>query len=306
MSAKMSLKVLEVSPAAFKNKLMGFARLMRLANTFTVVSNILAAHIIATAGNVQWHVLLVTIAASMCFYHAGMVINDCLDIEEDAIHDPDRPLPKGIVSLSQAWVLAGGLLALGLGLSYFAGVLCFLVAVVLVVAILTYNLSNRTGLYGCFTMGTCRFLNWCLGLSVAGELFGLSGYAFVVAFYVIALTILSRDEVHAQRPLLLRFSASVMMLGLVVLFVTLWHQDLLSPLALALSTAALVVVLGRFYRLSKSYSPATIRTTVGFMIMGLIPLDALLTLMAGYPVAAAFILLLIVPARALARRFYVT
>ena len=55
-----------------------FLKLVRAPAGFTAVSNILAAAIIATTGQLSVDVLMLCIA-SVCFYFAGMALNDCFD-----------------------------------------------------------------------------------------------------------------------------------------------------------------------------------------------------------------------------------
>ena len=283
-----------------------FAQLIRLPNLFTAASNIIAAHIVVTQGQPQWSLLLLTLIASLCFYHGGMILNDCFDIDEDKRDRPNRPLPSGLMSIKQAWVFGVGLMLVGLVLSYQLGYLTFSIAILLVIAIFLYNLSNRNGYLGCLAMGSCRLLNWCLALSVVSGFTLYWPYALVVGIYVTALTLISRDETQANRPELVYYCQIVMVLGAVFFLITLWLQEVMTLWGAVVLVSALLLVLKRLANLKAHYTTENIQTMVMFFVLGLIPLDASLVLIAGYPVEAVFILLLLLPSRLLARRLYVT
>ena len=119
--------------------LLPYLQLTRAPAVFTAVSNILAAHLIVSAGHVQWTPLLLLIASSSCLYLSGMVLNDCFDVREDARERPDRPLPSGRVTLTTGWLLGWGLLSLGVALAALVGTLQLGIAVALAVSIVLYD-----------------------------------------------------------------------------------------------------------------------------------------------------------------------
>ena len=288
------------------NSLKPFAQLIRLPNLFTAVSNVVAAHVIATHGSPQWSLLLLTLISSLCFYHGVMILNDCFDIDEDKVERPNRPIPSGAISLRQAWAMAIGLILVGLGVSYQLGALPFAIALLLVGAIFVYNMSNRSGYFGCFAMGSCRLLNWCLALSVVGGIATYWPYALIVGIYVTALTLISRDETQANRPQLVNYCALVMILGTVIFIASLWQQNAVDLWGKAVLIVALLVVITRLIKLKNYYHSENIQAMVMFFVLGLIPLDAILVFIAGFPVPATAIFILLLPSRFLAKRLYVT
>src|SRR5262249_39458533 len=155
---------------------------------FTALSNILAAHWIATGGVMQWRVFVLTAGASVFLYAAGMVLNDCFDLHEDARARPRRPLPSGRVSVPVAWASGWFLLASGVALAGMAGPRQIAVAGVLALAIVLYDGALKRLPVGALVMGGCRYLNWLLGLAVVP----LDRTAFLIALpvllYVAALT----------------------------------------------------------------------------------------------------------------------
>jgi 4-hydroxybenzoate polyprenyltransferase len=78
------------------------------------------------------------------------------------------------------------------------------------------------------------------------------------------------------------------------------------PLALAplaLGAAYIGMRLANTYR---SFTPANIQIMMRTLILGIIPLDAIMLFAAGHPVGATLLLGLMVPGRILAKRMYVT
>jgi geranylgeranylglycerol-phosphate geranylgeranyltransferase len=74
--------------------------------------------------------------ALMCL--GGNVINDFFDIEIDRINRPDRPLPSGRVSRPAALVMALAAFLSGLTLSFFLGMMTFMVGVLAVLLLVIY------------------------------------------------------------------------------------------------------------------------------------------------------------------------
>lgn len=281
----------------------GYLQLIRLPNLFTAASNIVAAHLIATGGSPLWLPLSFTIFASLCFYHGGMVLNDCLDFDEDKRSRSQRPLPAGLISLTVAWSLGVGLLLLGISITYILGMQAFVIGISLTTAIIIYNLSNKNGFFGCIMIGLCRSLNWCLGLSIISNFWLHWPIALLVGIYVAALTLISRDETQAKRPQLLFFSGGAMTLGTAAYVV--WTKTL-EFWAIGLLGAALIFVWYRLILIYRRYQPEQIQTLVMFLVLGLIPLDAILLFISGYFVGGIIVLSFIVPGRVLARHLYVT
>src|SRR5262249_39007424 len=144
--------------------------------------------------------------ASSCLYSAGMVWNDWFDLEQDRRERPFRPLPSGRVSTFAAAVFGFVLLTAGVVFAVLAGWMqsqtsgwrhpSLGIALALIVAILLYDgWLNRTWA-GPIGMGSCRFLNVLLGLSVAGMPAWPCGWhlALVVGLYIVGVTWFARTE----------------------------------------------------------------------------------------------------------------
>ncbi len=280
--------------------------LVRLPNSFTVIANVVAAYIVGAGGNLDFSALLNLLGISLCFYHGGIVHNDCVDIDEDLRTQAHRPLASGAIPLAFAWALACYLFILGLLLTLNFDQRTIIFAILLVACILAYNFSSRASLLGCVLMGLCRSLNWLMVLAAVGAVGEYAHYAFLVGMYAMALTFLSRDENYAQKKWLMYCNITALLLGSVIFLLYFEAATPFYALKVGVFLCGLAVVFYRLALLFRHYTKAGIRAAVMFFILGMIPLDACLVFMAGYPLASVIVLLLIVPGKLLARKLYVT
>jgi 4-hydroxybenzoate polyprenyltransferase len=284
-----------------KVRLLPWIELVRLPALFSAWSNIIAAHLIATAGRPDGGLLLLQLGISTCLYWAGMILNDCFDLAEDRRERPGRPLPSGRIAPAAAWAAGGGLVLIGLGLGALAGPGPLLLSVLLTLSVLAYDGWLKHGLAGPFAMGLCRYLNWLLGLSAAPvQLPGLL-LALPVLLYTVAVTVLSRAETRdGDRGAVLRSALWVgaTVVAVLALFLT---GVLTDAIALALLALGAGLLIRRLAGIGREARAGQVRTGVGFMLLGMIPLDALLLAGDGQWTAALALLVLLVPGRVLAR-----
>jgi len=285
---------------------LAYLRLLRAPAVFTALSNIIAAHLLATQGRIQWPALGLLAAAASALYLAGMVLNDCFDLAEDRRDRPQRPLPSGVIPVASAWKLGWCLLGAGILLAGVVGGRQLLIAFTLAGAIVLYNGVLKATLWGVPLMGGCRYLNWLLGLSVAPLIGRSLLLGWPVFVYVSSLTLLSRVETSARSRLALLLCASGMVTTAALFAVfnrsgLLAHGWVLLPVG-----AALLLVLARLALTYREFNPWTIQHSVGLLVMGIIPLDALLVLAGGPWWGGVLVLALLLPSRLLGRLVYVT
>jgi 4-hydroxybenzoate polyprenyltransferase len=185
-------------------KIKGFLQLMRPANIVTSVSDVLAG--IAISGflvNTNFSADGVFPAILLCIstiglYGGGVVFNDVFDAALDKIERPERPIPKGIVTITEAAILGSILLLAGIIAAALVSKESCLLAISIAVAALVYNKwSKHHVLAGPLNMGLCRGLNLLLGISVVVS--SLSEWWFLAVvpiIYIAAITMISRGEVH--------------------------------------------------------------------------------------------------------------
>jgi len=283
-----------------------FLQLMRIPNSFTAMSNILAAQLLITRGELQWPPLIFLLAASACLYTGGIILNDCFDLDEDRRERPSRPLPSGKIPVTTAWMLGFLFLAAGVVLAGLVSPGSMIVSVIIVALVLLYDGYAKHTAAGSLVMGLCRYGNWLLGLSTAGHPEDSWLLALPILFYVTSLTILSKAETTAEKrtPLLL-CTGGITLTAILILGLNLTGH-LPHTWALVLLAAAFLFISRRLYETSRSFSPQQVQLTVKTLVLGIIPLDAILVFAGGPWWGGLAVLSLLVPGALLARIMYVT
>ncbi len=188
--------------------LLGYAKLTRPANLPTAMADIMAGSsisgftVLITSESFligsMYLSLITLIFASIFLYAGGVVLNDVFDIKIDQIERPERPIPKGDVSLKGAAIFGGGLLVSGIILAFYTNYLSGIIALILAVSILFYDVvSKKYQILGPLNMGLCRSFNLVLGMSLLGEITHWK-YAVIPLIYIYAITLISRGEVFGQ------------------------------------------------------------------------------------------------------------
>jgi 4-hydroxybenzoate polyprenyltransferase len=297
-----------------------YAQLVRLPNVFTAIADIclgwLGALALGTPPS-RWPSFLLLVGASSLLYSAGMVWNDFFDIEQDRRERPFRPLPSGRILRRSAASLGVALLAGGSLLATLAGVradgFCWTPPAItagLVTAILLYDAWLKRTAMGTVAMGSCRFLNVLLGLSVAEDRFPWSGriyLALVVGLYIVGVTWFARTEARRSSQSALMGAAGIMS---VALFLALAVPAVIETGITSVLFPYLLVALGFFLGVPilhaiKEPAPLRVQTAVKRALLGLVVLDAVLA--AGLVgTIGLLMLLLLIPTLYLGRWIYST
>jgi 4-hydroxybenzoate polyprenyltransferase len=285
-------------------------RLLRIPNVFTAVANVAAGALLARGGSLRPADALLC-AASACLYLAGMALNDYFDRDTDAVERPERPLPSGQVAPLSALLLGAGLLAAGVGLAAASSSLSGAVAGALAGAILLYDGALKDAPLGPFAMGACRFLNVCLGLSVAGAAppeRWMWIAPITMGAYTAALTGLSRDEVGGTSRARAReaiVSIAVVLLGALIALAAASPAGRMSGFLWLTPFAALVAWQARalFGAVLSDPSAAAIGRAIGGGILLMPAIDASMVAAGGWPEMAVLVAALALPAHVL-RRWY--
>jgi len=178
--------------------LKGHLALARLSNSPTVVSNVVTGA--ALAGMTTLHGSLGWLAGAMlCFYTAGMYLNDVCDEAVDARERPDRPLPSGLISRRTALTVVIGLFIVGCGLLAVVGGTALASGLVLVGLIIVYDRWHKTNPVSPLLMALTRVMVYVtafLGFSaqVTAPLAAASG---CMLLYVIGLTSIAKRETES-------------------------------------------------------------------------------------------------------------
>jgi 4-hydroxybenzoate polyprenyltransferase len=180
---------------------------MRPANIITSVSDVLAG--VAISGflfeatfQTNYTVPLALLCIStMGLYGGGVVFNDVFDQALDKAERPERPIPRGVVTIKEARGLGILLLFTGIITALLVSNLSGLLAMSIVIAALLYNkFSKHHPVLGPLNMGLCRGLNLLLGISIITAAVSEWWFlGFVPVIYIAAITMISRGEVHGGR-----------------------------------------------------------------------------------------------------------
>ncbi|MFL5752686.1 MAG: UbiA-like protein EboC [Bacteroidia bacterium] len=289
----------------------GYLKLMRPANSVTAAADVLAGITLSGFFTAQLPgafvpVLLLCIS-TMGLYGGGVVFNDVFDHKLDSVERPERPIPNGTITLTEA-VLAGSvLLLLGISSAFFVNTLAGTCAILIALAALSYNKwSKHNVLTGPLNMGICRGLNLLLGVSIIpAAVFSTWHIAFVPLIYIAAITLISRGEVHgsSRKPLYLAAAFYILAAGLILTYAFHHNTTLFAVLFLL---PFLGMIFQPLLRAVKEPSGPNIGKAVKAGVIGLILMNAAWAASAGAFNIALLIFLLLPLSLGLSRMFAVT
>jgi hypothetical protein len=273
------------------HKLLPYAQLVRLPNAFTAMADIALGAWASGALAGRWAMFGCLLVASTLLYWSGMVWNDYFDLVQDRKERPQRPLPSGRVSTSTAAWLGIGLMLGGLLGALVADLLApdggwqaLPIACLLTLTIFAYDGWLKRTWAGPVAMGTCRFLNILLGLSILGQRPPAWGWllALVVGVYIGGVTWFARTEARlSSRQMLLAASgvivASLLLaLGVPVLALETGPRTEPSNLFPYLLTAFALYLALAFVPALQQPIPGRVQPAIKRAVLGLVLLDALL------------------------------
>ena len=280
-------------------------QLFRAPNLFTVPGDPLAGFLLASPALVAFNpLLLLPIGASLCFYAAGLLLNDLMDLDEDRAERPNRPLPSGAARPSHVWLAAGGLTALGLALCQPGGMKSLATGLGIVLAVAAYDCGlKKIPVLGIINMGLCRGMSVFLGATFAGGCgCPAGGAAIAILLYIAAVTHLARYETTSGAP---RYAIFLPLIGPVAM-VGLAKGIRINPPALAVAAAATGMIAFTAIRVWKKKAP--LPPSIGSLIRVLLIIQAFYCLLAPASAQArsfACLLVLLWPvSRAVSKRFY--
>jgi geranylgeranylglycerol-phosphate geranylgeranyltransferase len=169
------------------NKLGGYIRLMRPINCIMMGFAVLVGAVLASAPQfsaVNWLNIVFGFLTGFMFCAAAMVINDYYDRRIDAINEPNRPIPSGLIKTHEALAFMGILIVVGFVFAILVsplsfGLLCFGVAAVSLAVTATYiTVGKRTGLPGNFLVSICVAIPFIYGSLTAIGTVGLNVVLF--------------------------------------------------------------------------------------------------------------------------------
>jgi 1,4-dihydroxy-2-naphthoate octaprenyltransferase len=193
------------------SNMLGFLRLMRLANVVTAVADVLAGIAISGyfSGDGNYVPVLLLCISTIGLYSGGIIFNDVFDAGLDAIERPERPIPSGMISVTAATAFGILFFSVGVGAAALFQPISFQIAILIVLACLSYNRwAKHYTIWGPLNMGLCRGLNLMLGVSILAP--AINDWWFlglIPLIYIASITIVSRGEVHGGNKKMLSIAA---------------------------------------------------------------------------------------------------
>lgn len=287
-------------------RLLPFLRLLRIGTVFSPAADVAAS---AAILGLPFDATVVRAAiASASLYAAGMVWNDIADRRADAVRRPERPLPRGDVSLPAAVALGALLLAASLLVSP-----CRLHHLAMAALVLGYDFgAKRIVWLGALGMATLRAMNLAtayaasaaLGTAVAADAARTLWIACACyAAYIAAVTVLGvlEDEPKVRPRAVAAIQAAPPLAAWCGIAAV---QDAFWP-APALALVPALAFLRRNAR-ARAWDRAAIRRSMTWLLLGTMLYTSLLALAADRPLVAAGIAAAILPARWISRRIALT
>lgn len=183
--------------------------LSRVSNLPTIWTNVLAAWIIASGHGWRWTPALgwLLLGASL-IYSAGMILNDAFDAAWDRDHRPERPIPSGRIGLTTVWAIGLAWLIGGAVIMIALGGASWLMTLLLLAAIVTYDAYHKPWAGSVIVMGACRTLLYlAVGSAQHSEVavqffvgtkdgasWALSNAGVLLGLYIISLSLVARSE----------------------------------------------------------------------------------------------------------------
>jgi geranylgeranylglycerol-phosphate geranylgeranyltransferase len=174
-----------------------------------------------------------------------MAINDYYDRDIDAINEPERPIPSGVIKPAEAVAFAFFLTAIGLLTAFLTSVPCLILAVFSYAVSVSYTtVGKRSGLPGNFLVAACVSVPFVYGSLAASGKVELNVLIFAsMAFLSVTGREITKGIVDVQgdraqnvKTLAVRFGEKAAAYAAVVFFIL---AILLSPLPLLLDLVSL-------------------------------------------------------------------
>ena len=204
-------------------KLSGYLRLMRPVNCLMMGFAVMVGAVLASPNmlNALWQNLIYGFLTGFMLTAASMAINDYCDREIDAINEPNRPIPSGLIKPKEALAFAFILTAIGFAvalansyLTNLKSISCFLVAIIAWIIFVAYTtVGKRSGLPGNFLVSICVSISFIYGsYTVAGAIeTNVLIFAFMVFISITGREVtkgivdVKGDKVHNVKTLAVRY-----------------------------------------------------------------------------------------------------
>ena len=228
-------------------KVKGFVRLMRPVNCIVMGFAVFVGVVLAgqNLSGIGWLDVFFGFLTGFTLTAAAMAVNDYYDRKIDAINEPSRPIPSGLVSSSQALVLAASLSVIGFVFAVLVSALCLAVALVSWGFVTTYvTIGKRSGLPGNFLVSACVATPFVYGSILARDFVALNVWFFVLMAFLAntgreitkGIVDTAGDRAENVKTLAVRYGEKASAVFAVVFYIT---AVALTPLPLILGLVSL-------------------------------------------------------------------
>jgi len=148
------------------DKLGGYLRLMRPVNCLMMGFAVIVGASLANPRvlGTSWLNLICGFITGFMLTAASMAINDYYDREIDAVNEPNRPIPSGLIKPREALAFAFVLTAIGFATAYSTNIFSFVIAIIAWIVFVTYTVAGkRSGLPGNFLVSACVAIPFIYG-----------------------------------------------------------------------------------------------------------------------------------------------
>jgi 4-hydroxybenzoate polyprenyltransferase len=203
-------------PNLYMSESSGWLHMLRISNAPTIVSNVMAGVALAYyAHNALWAesvtyptlqifkpMILVTVVL-LLLYFSGMVLNDAFDAKRDKVHRPERPIPRGIINVKQAWLVGWGLVVVAVLLAFGINLVTGMATAALAISIILYTFFHQSTFASIPLMAICRGLVYVVAFTAFSTQLSPVLYIFcgAIIVYTAVLTLVGSVEHENQNKL---------------------------------------------------------------------------------------------------------
>lgn len=293
-------------------RILTWVHLLRLPNLFTVPGDPIAGALVAGAVVSQspsWSQVIVTAAAIVCGYCGGLILNDVRDYDSDLKLRPERPLPSGALTFTEARAGLTISFVMALVLAFLAGTPVFVTVLMVIVLVYAYDcLFKKHPVYGPLSMGLCRGFSFLAGASLLLWPIPVLPVMFAITAYVASVTVVASRESHdfyefgfyVRLPLI--FYLAICLIGIFILPEHSW--SILTAIFLMIAGGAYIFRCQR--RLQLGVSAGEVQATIGRLLRMLIVVQAVLIALVPSSTAliiSILLLLIALPGAVLTSKF---
>jgi len=160
---------------------------MRPVNCAMMGFAVFVGAILATSQPLQasWLGILYGFFTGFLLCAAAMAINDYYDRKIDAVNEPMRPIPSGLIGANTALVFVLLLTVVGLVFAFLTSLLCLLVAIASWIITVSYvTVGKRSGLPGNFLVSACVAIPFIYGSMVVTDAVQLNVLLFALMAFL--------------------------------------------------------------------------------------------------------------------------